>query len=125
MQAAERTQTRCQQSVIRVRHVISSGDGRCNPESSPELVLAKYKATASCCRRLNQPASAARNNRAEATSITAGVYIIDRRTDSDAARLRYGTLRAIGTGCHTFLTNDRRLPVIPGVRIRQVSTYVA
>ena len=32
---------------------------------------------------------------------------------------------AIGTDCHAFLTNDRRLPGIPGLRIRQLATYIA
>ena len=32
---------------------------------------------------------------------------------------------AIGAGCQTFLTNDRRLPLVPGLEIRQLSDYVA
>ena len=32
---------------------------------------------------------------------------------------------AIGAGCHTFLTNDRRLPLVSGLEIRQLSAYVA
>jgi predicted nucleic acid-binding protein len=32
---------------------------------------------------------------------------------------------AIGTDCHAFLTNDRRLPDIPGLRIRQLAEYIA
>jgi len=28
---------------------------------------------------------------------------------------------AIGTGCRTFVTNDRRLPAIPGLRVIQLS----
>ena len=32
---------------------------------------------------------------------------------------------AIGAGCQTFLTNDRRLPLVPGLKIRQLSAYVA
>lgn len=32
---------------------------------------------------------------------------------------------AIGAGCQTFLTNDRRLPLVPGLEIRQLSAYVA
>ena len=66
-----------------------------------------------------------------------GIRLVDLTRDQlrAAAQLRATTgvktpdalqlVAAIGTGCHTFLTNDRRLPVIPGVRIRQVSTYVA
>ncbi len=32
---------------------------------------------------------------------------------------------AIDAGCQTFLTNDRRLPLVPGLEIRQLSAYVA
>lgn len=31
---------------------------------------------------------------------------------------------AIGTGCRTFLTNDRRLPTVPGLQIRQLTSYL-
>jgi predicted nucleic acid-binding protein len=31
---------------------------------------------------------------------------------------------AIGAGCRTFLTNDRRLPTIPGLQIRQLASYL-
>lgn len=31
---------------------------------------------------------------------------------------------AIGTGCKTFLTNDRQLPPVPGLRVIQLSSYV-
>jgi predicted nucleic acid-binding protein len=31
---------------------------------------------------------------------------------------------AIGTGCRTFLTNDRDLPPIPGLRVIQLSSYL-
>lgn len=31
---------------------------------------------------------------------------------------------AIGTGCKTFLTNDRRLPHVSGLRVIQLSSYV-
>ena len=31
---------------------------------------------------------------------------------------------ALGTGCTTFLTNDRRLPPVPGLRVIQLSSYV-
>lgn len=30
---------------------------------------------------------------------------------------------ALGAGCHTFVTNDRRLPQVPGLRVVQVSSY--
>ena len=29
---------------------------------------------------------------------------------------------AIGTGCKTFLTNDRKFPPIPGLRVMQLSS---
>jgi predicted nucleic acid-binding protein len=32
---------------------------------------------------------------------------------------------ALGAGCRTFLTNDRRLPQVPGLRVLQLSSYVA
>ena len=32
---------------------------------------------------------------------------------------------AISTGCKSFLTNDRRLPPIPGLRIVELSSYVS
>jgi len=31
---------------------------------------------------------------------------------------------AIGTGCRTFLTDDRAVPSVPGLRIVQLSSYV-
>jgi len=31
---------------------------------------------------------------------------------------------ALGAGCKTFVTNDRRLPAIPGLRVIQLSSYV-
>lgn len=30
---------------------------------------------------------------------------------------------ALGAGCRTFVTNDRRLPAIPGLRVIQLSKY--
>jgi predicted nucleic acid-binding protein len=30
---------------------------------------------------------------------------------------------ALGTGCTTFVTNDRRLPPVPGLRVLQLSSY--
>lgn len=30
---------------------------------------------------------------------------------------------ALGAGCSTFVTNDRRLPAIPGLRVLQLSAY--
>ena len=32
---------------------------------------------------------------------------------------------ALTTGCRTFLTNDRRLPKVPGLRVLQLSSYLA
>ena len=32
---------------------------------------------------------------------------------------------AIAAGCTTFLTNDRRLPEVPGLRVIQLSSYAA
>jgi predicted nucleic acid-binding protein len=32
---------------------------------------------------------------------------------------------AISTGCKSFVTNDRRLPSIPGLRIVELSSYVS
>jgi len=31
---------------------------------------------------------------------------------------------AISTGCTSFVTNDRRLPPIPGLRVVELSSYV-
>jgi predicted nucleic acid-binding protein len=31
---------------------------------------------------------------------------------------------ALGAGCRTFLTNDRRLPNVPGLRVIQLSSFV-
>jgi predicted nucleic acid-binding protein len=31
---------------------------------------------------------------------------------------------ALGTGCTTFVTNDRRLSAVPGLRVIQLSSYV-
>jgi predicted nucleic acid-binding protein len=31
---------------------------------------------------------------------------------------------AIGAQCQTFLTNDRRLPTLPGLQVKQLSAYV-
>jgi predicted nucleic acid-binding protein len=66
-----------------------------------------------------------------------GVRVVDLTRDQlrAAAQLRATTgvktpdalqlAAAIGTDCHAFLTNDRRLPSIPGLRIRQLATYIA
>ncbi|MBI3939544.1 MAG: type II toxin-antitoxin system VapC family toxin [Acidobacteria bacterium] len=32
---------------------------------------------------------------------------------------------AVGTGCKTFVTNDRRLPPVQGLRVIQLSSYVS
>ncbi|MCY4075097.1 MAG: PIN domain-containing protein [Acidobacteria bacterium] len=31
---------------------------------------------------------------------------------------------AVSAGCRTFLTNDRRVPPVPGLRIRQLDSYL-
>jgi predicted nucleic acid-binding protein len=65
-----------------------------------------------------------------------GVQMVEMSRDQlrAAAQLRATTgvktpdalqlVAAIGAGCTTFLTNDRRLPSIPGLRIVEVGTYV-
>ena len=65
-----------------------------------------------------------------------GVRLIDLSLDQlrAAAQLRAATgvktpdalqlVAAIGAGCTTFVTNDRRLPPIPGLRILELSAYV-
>ena len=65
-----------------------------------------------------------------------GIRLVDLTRDQlrAAAQLRATTsvktpdalqlAAAIGTGCRTMLTNDRRIPSIPGLRIRQLSAYV-
>ena len=66
-----------------------------------------------------------------------GIRLVDMTRDQlrAAAQLRATTgfktpdalqvAAAIGAGCRTFLTNDRRLPSVSGLQIRQLSTYVA
>ena len=66
-----------------------------------------------------------------------GIRLVDMTRDQlrAAAQLRATTgfktpdalqvAAAIGAGCQTFLTNDRRLPSVSGLRIRQLSAYVA
>jgi predicted nucleic acid-binding protein len=65
-----------------------------------------------------------------------GVRLIDLSPDQlrAAAQLRAATgvktpdalqlVAAMGAGCPTFVTNDRRLPSIPGLRILELSAYV-
>jgi predicted nucleic acid-binding protein len=65
-----------------------------------------------------------------------GVRIVDITRDQlrAAAQLRAVTgvrtpdalqlVCAIGTGCKAFLTNDRALPSIPGLRVIQLSSYL-
>jgi predicted nucleic acid-binding protein len=65
-----------------------------------------------------------------------GIRLIDLTRDQlrAAAQLRAATgvktpdalqlAAALGAGCKTFLTNDRRLPSIPGLRVLQLSSYV-
>ena len=64
-----------------------------------------------------------------------GILLVDASHDQlrAAAQLRAATgvktpdalqlVAAIGAGCATFLTNDRRLPAIPGLRIVELSSY--
>ena len=66
-----------------------------------------------------------------------GIRLVDMTRDQlrAAAQLRATTgfktpdalqvAAAIGAGCRTFLTNDRRLPSASGLQIRQLSAYVA
>ena len=66
-----------------------------------------------------------------------GIRLVDMTRDQlrAAAQLRATTgfktpdalqvAAAIGAGCRTFLTNDRRLPSVSGLQIRQLSAYVA
>lgn len=66
-----------------------------------------------------------------------GIRLVDLTRDQlrAAAQLRATTgvktpdalqlVAALGAECHTFLTNDRRLPSIPGLQIRQLATYVS
>jgi predicted nucleic acid-binding protein len=64
-----------------------------------------------------------------------GIRLVDLTRDQlrAAAQLRALTsvktpdalqlVAAISAGCQTFLTNDRRLPTVPGLQIRQLSDY--
>lgn len=64
-----------------------------------------------------------------------GIRVIDLSRDQlrDAAQLRAATgvkipdalqlVAAIGSGCSAFVTNDRRIPKIPGTRILQLADY--
>ena len=65
-----------------------------------------------------------------------GVRLVDLSHDQlrAAAQLRAATgaktpdalqlVAAIGAGCGTFLTNDRRLPPVPGLRVVELGSYV-
>lgn len=65
-----------------------------------------------------------------------GIRLVDVTRDQlrAAAQLRAATrvktpdalqlVAAIVAGCATFVTNDRRLPVVPGVRVLQLAAYV-
>jgi len=65
-----------------------------------------------------------------------GIRLVDLSHDQlrAAAQLRAATsiktpdalqlVAAIGGGCATFLTNDRRLPPVPGLRILELASYV-
>lgn len=66
-----------------------------------------------------------------------GIQMVQISRDAlrSAARLRAVTaiktpdalhlVAALESGCKTFLTNDRDLPVIPGLRILQLSSYLS
>ena len=66
-----------------------------------------------------------------------GIRLVDLTRDHlrAAAQLRAATgvrtpdalqlAAAIGADCDTFLTNDRHLPTIPGLRIQQLAAYAA
>jgi predicted nucleic acid-binding protein len=65
-----------------------------------------------------------------------GIRLVDLTRDHvrAAAELRAATgvktpdalqlAAALSANCQTFLTNDRRLPMIPGLQIRQLASYV-
>lgn len=65
-----------------------------------------------------------------------GVRMIELTRDQlrAAAQLRAATgaktpdalhlVSALGAGCTTFVTNDRRLPTVPGLRVIELSSYV-
>lgn len=65
-----------------------------------------------------------------------GIRLVDLTRDQlrAAAQLRASTgiktpdalqlVAAIGAECQTFLTNDRRLPTVPGLQVKQLSAYV-
>jgi len=65
-----------------------------------------------------------------------GIRMVDLTRDQlrAAAQLRSATgaktpdalhlVSALGAGCKTFVTNDRRLPTVPGLRVIQLSSYV-
>jgi len=64
-----------------------------------------------------------------------GIRVIDLSRDQlrDAAQLRAATgvktpdalqlVAAIGSGCSAFVTNDRRIPNVPGTRVLQLADY--
>ena len=66
-----------------------------------------------------------------------GIRVVDVTRDQlrAAAQLRAVTavktpdalqlVAALGAGCGTFLTNDRRLPTVPGLQVRQLAAYAA
>jgi predicted nucleic acid-binding protein len=65
-----------------------------------------------------------------------GVRLVELSRDQlrAAAQLRAATavktpdalqlVAAIGAGCTTFLTNDRRLPLVPGLRVVELTSYM-
>ena len=65
-----------------------------------------------------------------------GIRLVDLSRDHlrAAAQLRAATgvktpdalqlVAAVGAGCTTFLTNDRRLPLVPGLRVVELTSSV-
>ena len=65
-----------------------------------------------------------------------GIQLVDLSHDQlrAAAQLRAATgvktpdalqlVAALGAGCTRFLTNDRRLPAVPGLRVLQLTSYL-
>lgn len=69
-------------------------------------------------------------------TMSRGIRMVELTRDQlrAAAQLRAATgaktpdalhlVSALGAGCKTFVTNDRRLPSVPGLRVIQLSSYV-
>lgn len=69
-------------------------------------------------------------------TLSRGIRMVELTRDQlrAAAQLRAATgvktpdalhlVSALGAGCKTFITNDRRLPTVPGLRVIELSSYV-